>query len=140
RNREAHAATAAPMELKPDQLVAQVARQPLQPAYLVAGPETLHVLEAADAVRARARADGAEREVFEAEGREPDWDALSASFGAPGLFASRRLLELRLPNGKPGKTGSEVIMAFCANPPPDRSEERRVGTEGTSHRTTDRQT
>ena len=107
------------MELKPDQLVAQAGRQPLQPAYLVAGPETLHVLEAADAIRARARADGAEREVFEAEGREPDWDSLSASFGAPGLFASRRLLELRLPSGKPGKVGAEVIGAFCANPPPD---------------------
>ena len=107
------------MELKPDQLVAQAASQPLRPVYLVAGPETLHVLEAADAIRARARAEGAEREVFEAEGREPDWDALAASFDAPGLFASRRLLELRLPSGKPGKTGSEVIMSFCANPAPD---------------------
>src|SRR5690606_25845184 len=116
---ESDAARPGPMELKPEQLVAHVGKQPLQPAYLVAGPETLHVLEAADAVRARARGEGAEREVFEAEGREPDWDALSASFDAPGLFASRRLLELRLPNGKPGKTGSEVIMAFCANPPPD---------------------
>ncbi len=107
------------MELKPEQLAAQAAGQPLRPAYLVAGPEMLHVLEAADAIRARARAEGAEREVFEAEGREPDWDSLSASFGAPGLFASRRLIELRLPGGKPGKTGAEVISAFCADPAPD---------------------
>ncbi|KAF1685514.1 DNA polymerase III subunit delta [Pseudoxanthomonas broegbernensis] len=107
------------MELRPEQLVAQAGKQPLQPAYLVAGPETLHVLEAADAVRARARADGAEREVFELDGRDIDWDALSASFAAPGLFASRRLLEVRLPSGKPGKVGAEVIAGFCADPPPD---------------------
>jgi len=107
------------MELRPEQLVSQVGRQPLQPAYLVAGPETLLVLEAADAVRARARAEGAEREVFEVEGRDLDWDALSASFSAPGLFASRRLIEVRLPSGKPGKTGAEVLAGFCAAPPPD---------------------
>ncbi len=107
------------MELRPEQLVAQAGTQPLRPAYLVAGPETLLVLEAADAVRARARADGAEREVFDGEGRDPDWDALSASFSAPGLFASRRLLEVRLPGGKPGKAGAEVISGFCADPPPD---------------------
>ncbi|MBP8804938.1 MAG: DNA polymerase III subunit delta, partial [Pseudoxanthomonas sp.] len=54
------------MELRPDQLAAQAAAQPLRPVYLVAGPEPLLVLEAADAIRARARAEGAEREVFEA--------------------------------------------------------------------------
>lgn len=107
------------MELRPDQLAAQVGGQPLQAAYLVAGPETLHVLEAADAIRARARAEGAEREVFDGDGRDPDWDGLAASFNAPSLFASRRLIELRLPTGKPGKTGAEVIGEFCDNPPGD---------------------
>lgn len=107
------------MELRPDQLATQDAGQPLRPVYLVAGAETLHVLEAADAVRARARAEGAEREVFDADGREPDWDALSASFNAPSLFSSRRLLELRLPGGKPGKVGAQVIGEFCDNPPGD---------------------
>ncbi|UNK49369.1 DNA polymerase III subunit delta [Lysobacter sp. S4-A87] len=115
------------MELKPEQLVAQLGLDqatppPLRPAYLIAGPEPLRVLEAADAVRAAARRQGiAEREVFEAEGnqREPDWNGLSASFRAPSLFASRRLVEVRLPSGKPGKEGAEVISDFCADPPMD---------------------
>lgn len=110
------------MELKPEQLATQVASEPLRPAYLIAGPEPLRVLEAADAVRAAARQQGiAEREVFEAEGnqREPDWNALEASFRAHSLFASRRLVELRLPTGKPGKDGAEVISGFCADPPQD---------------------
>ena len=109
------------MELKPDRLAAHLASGPLRPAWLIAGPEALLVLEAADAVRASAREQGiVEREVFDAEGsREPDWDALDASFRAPSLFASRRLIELRLPTGKPGVEGAKVIAGFCADPPPD---------------------
>jgi DNA polymerase-3 subunit delta len=110
------------MESSPEQLAARIARDPLAPAYLVAGQEPLRVLEAADAIRAAARAQGiAEREVFMAEGnqREPDWDALSASFRAPSLFATRRLLELRLPTGKPGTEGAKVIVDFCNDPPAD---------------------
>lgn len=110
------------MELTPERLAAQLAAEPLRPAYLIAGPEPLRVLEAADALRAQARAQGyAEREVFEAEGnqREPDWDALHATLSAPSLFSARRLIELRLPTGKPGKQGAELISDFCADPAPD---------------------
>ena len=110
------------MQPSPEQLAARVASEPLAPAYLIAGQEPLRVLEAADAVRAAARAQGiAEREVFMAEGnqREPDWDAMVASFRAPSLFATRRLLELRLPTGKPGNEGAKVIVDFCDAPPAD---------------------
>jgi DNA polymerase III subunit delta len=108
------------MELTPDRLPAQLAAEPLRPAYLIAGPEPLRVLEAADAVRMRAKETGfAEREVFDADGRDFDWNTLDATFRAPSLFASRRLVELRLPTAKPGKEGAQVIGAFCAEPPAD---------------------
>lgn len=109
------------MELKPEQLASQLGSGPLKPAYLIAGPETLRVLEAADALRMAARAQGyTEREVYEQEGnREPDWNGMAASFNAPSLFASRRLIELRLPTTKPGKDGSRLIEEFCASPPAD---------------------
>lgn len=108
------------MELRPEQLASQAASQPLAPVYLIAGPELLRVLEAADAVRARARAEGiGEREVFDADGRDFDWGQLASSFNAPSLFSARRLVELRLPTGKPGKEGAEVISDFCAQPPAD---------------------
>jgi DNA polymerase-3 subunit delta len=35
------------------------------------------------------------------------------------LFATRRLLDLRLPTGRPGTEGAKAINEFCANPPPD---------------------
>lgn len=108
------------MELTPERLPTQLASEPLRPVYLIAGPEPLRVLEAADAVRAHARAQGiAEREVFEMEGRDVDWDALCASFRAPSLFASQRLIELRLPTTKPGKEGAQVIADYCDDPPGD---------------------
>lgn len=108
------------MELTTERLVVQLPGEPLRPVYLVAGSETLRVLEAADAVRARARAEGvAEREVFEAEGRGFDWKQIEASLHAPSLFAARRLLEVRLPGGKPGKDGAQLLADFCADPPPD---------------------
>ncbi|HJR73253.1 MAG TPA: DNA polymerase III subunit delta [Luteimonas sp.] len=124
------------MELTPERLAAQLGAEPLRPAYLIAGPEPLRVLEAADALRQQARAQGyAEREVFEAEGnqREPDWDALYASLSAPGLFSARRLIELRLPTGKPGKQGAELISDFCADPAPDVSLAVIAGEWSKSH-------
>ena len=110
------------MELKPEQLAAQLEAGPLLPAYLIAGTEVLRVLEGADAVRAAARAQGIdEREVFEFDGRqsEDDWNALHASLAAPSLFASRRLIEVRIPSGKPAKPGAQMIVDYCQAPPPD---------------------
>jgi DNA polymerase-3 subunit delta len=107
------------MELRADRFDRQLAGEPLRPAYLIAGPEPLRVQEAADAVRARARAEGfSEREVFDVDASF-DWNSLGQGVAALSLFASRRLFDLRLPTGKPGKEGSEAIREYCANPPPD---------------------
>jgi len=97
----------------------QIAAGELAPAYLLAGAEHLLVIEAADAVRARAKALGyAEREVLDVEANF-DWNRLADSGRSMSLFASRRLLELRLPTGRPGKDGSAAIIEYCASPPPD---------------------
>ncbi len=107
------------MELRSDRLERQLASEPLRPVYLIAGGEPLLVQEAADAVRARAREEGfGEREVFDAEGSF-DWDSLTMGLAALSLFSTRRLFDLRLPTGKPGKDGSAAIQAYCADPPPD---------------------
>lgn len=107
------------MPINPQQLERELTGDRLAPVYLIAGSEDLLRLEAADAVRARAKALGfAEREVFEVAAGF-DWNAVSMSFCAMSLFASRRVIDLRLPTGKPGKDGAAVIEAYCANPPPD---------------------
>lgn len=91
----------------------------LKPIYLIAGEEHLLVIEAADALRARARELGyGEREVHDVEAGF-DWNDLARSGAAMSLFASQRLIELRLPTGKPGTEGSEAIREWCDRSPSD---------------------
>lgn len=102
------------MKLSPDSLPRHLERQ-LLPVYLVSGDEPLLATEAADALRARARALGfTEREVHVLD-RGTDWDAVRASAGTLSLFAARRILELRLPTGKPGVTGGRVLASLAAS-------------------------
>jgi DNA polymerase-3 subunit delta len=104
--------------LKFEQLEAQLQRG-LSPVYLIAGPELLLVQEGRDAVlRAAAAAGFEEREVIEVDQRF-DWDRLGAASAAPSLFASRRVLDLRLPTGKPGRDGGKVLSEWAAQPDPD---------------------
>jgi len=91
----------------------QIAGSELKPVYLLAGEEHLLVLEAADALRARARALGyAEREILDVDQRF-DWNALAQSASAMSLFAQRKLIDLRLPGGRPGVEGSAAIVEYC---------------------------
>ncbi len=106
------------MRLRYEQLASHL-QQGLKPLYLISGDEPLQLMEAADAIRARAREQGfGEREVLHAEGGF-DWNALSAASGSLSLFAEQRLLELRLPSGKPGKEGGAALVEYAASPPPD---------------------
>ncbi len=91
----------------------------LAPIYLIAGAEDLLRIEAADALRARAKTLGfTERQVFDVEGSF-DWNAVHASLAAMSLFSSQRIIELRLPTTKPGKDGGKLIEDYCAQPAPD---------------------
>ena len=86
--------------------------------YLVSGDEPLLVDEAADVIRAAARAAGyADRSVFFIE-RGFSWDELRQATQAMSLFADRRLFELRMPSGKPDK-GAELLIDIASRPPPD---------------------
>jgi DNA polymerase III subunit delta len=91
----------------------------LAPAWLVAGDEPLLVGEAADAIRARARAGGyTGRELLFVEPRF-DWDRLRSELRSLSLFAERRILEIRLPQAKPGLDGSRALVAALEAPSPD---------------------
>jgi DNA polymerase III subunit delta len=89
-------------------------RKGLAPLYAVHGPEALLALEAADRIRESARKDGCtEREVFFAE-PGADWNRMSAAAANLSLFATKRLVEIRIPTGKPGTEGAKAIEAWCA--------------------------
>jgi len=91
----------------------------IQPLYAIHGAEALLALEAADRIRDAARKDGAtEREIFFAE-PGADWSKLTASAANMSLFASKRLVEIRIPTGKPGAEGGKAITAYCNKLPDD---------------------
>ena len=106
------------MKLTSDSLPAHLAQR-LLPAYLISGDEPLLSGEAADAVRARARAAGfSEREVHFIE-RAADWDEVRASTGNLSLFGSRRLVEIRLSSARPGAAGNAALVALLEARDPD---------------------
>lgn len=106
------------MRITAEQL-AQHLKRTLAPLYIVYGDEPLLAIEAADRIRARARAEGhLEREVLTAE-QHFDWSQLRISGQSQSLFATRRLLEIRIPGGKPGVDGSQALQQYSAQLPPD---------------------
>lgn len=106
------------MKLAADKLSVHL-RGTLAPVYLIAGDEPLQREEAADAVIAAAKSQGyTDREVLFAE-RAFDWKQLAGASANLSLFASKRILELRLPTGKPGEDGAEALSAYARAPAPD---------------------
>ena len=86
----------------------------LRPLYLLHGDEPLLIQEAADAIRAAARAQGfAERTVHQVAGAHFDWSAVLAAGSSLSLFADRQMVEIRIPSGKPGKDGSAALQQIA---------------------------
>ena len=96
------------MQLRAEQLASHLGKT-LAPLYILHGNEPLLVLEAADALRAAARRQGFdEREVL-VVGQGFKWDALTLASGNLSLFGSRKVIDLRIPTGKPGRDGGDAL-------------------------------
>lgn len=103
------------MQVRADQLPQALTRG-LKSLYTVHGDEPLLVQEAADTIRAAARRQGhTERQVHVVTGAHFDWSGLLGASSAMSLFADKQLIEIRIPGGKPGKEGSEVLQRYCAH-------------------------
>ena len=106
------------MNLRANQLAAHLERS-LAAVYTIHGDEPLLAMEAGDAIRAAARRAGCdEREVLVVE-KGFDWDAFRATNANLGLFGSRKLIDLRIPSGKPGVDGAKALESAASNPAPD---------------------
>jgi DNA polymerase-3 subunit delta len=106
------------MQLRPEALDSQLARG-LAPLYVITSDEHLLALEAADKIRRAARAQGySERDVLTVE-RTFKWGELLAANQAMSLFGDKKLIELRIPGGKPGKDGSAALQNYAKDLNPD---------------------
>lgn len=104
------------MILRPDQLQAQLGKA-LAPLWTVHGNEPLLVLEAADAIRAAAKKQGYEERETLVVGQGFRWDSLTLAAGNMSLFGGSKLIDLRIPTGKPGRDGGEALQRHAANLP-----------------------
>ncbi|MBP7564488.1 MAG: DNA polymerase III subunit delta [Burkholderiaceae bacterium] len=101
------------MQLAAAQLAAHL-QKGLRPLYTLHGDEPLLVQEAADAIRAAARAQGyTERTSHTVAGAHFDWSEVLAAGGSLSLFADRQIVEVRIPSGKPGKDGSAALQQLA---------------------------
>lgn len=101
------------MQVAANQLEAQLQRG-LKSLYTLHGDEPLLVQEAADAIRAAARAQGyTERTSHTVAGAHFDWSEVLAAGGSLSLFAERQIVEIRIPSGKPGKDGSVALQQLA---------------------------
>jgi DNA polymerase-3 subunit delta len=103
------------MQLAPAQLAAHL-KQGLQALYVLVGDEPLAHRECLDAIRQAARLQGFDERNSLLVERAFNWQQI-ASYGASiSLFASRRLLEINVPSGKPGMEGGKALQALASQP------------------------
>lgn len=101
------------MQLSPAQLSQHLSKG-LKSLYTLHGDEALLIQEAADAIRAAARAQGfTERSVHTVAGAHFDWSEVLAAGGSMSLFGDKQIVEVRIPSGKPGKEGSPAIQKMA---------------------------
>lgn len=101
------------MQIAANQIHAQLQRG-LKSLYTLHGDEPLLIQEAADAIRAVARAQGyTERTVHTVAGAHFDWSEVLAAGGSLSLFADKQIVEIRIPSGKPGKDGSAALQQLA---------------------------
>lgn len=100
------------MRLYPEKLADHL-QQKLLPVYVVSGDEPLLLQECCDQIRQKARAEHCnEREIIEGGVSNFNWQDILHSASNMSLFAHRKLIELRLPSGKPGAEGSKALCEY----------------------------
>lgn len=103
------------MQLNVEQLAKQLQRGPA-PLYFISGDEPLLIEDCIQAIRAAAVSAGfGEREVINVESGF-DWNAFYVSLQSGSLFSNRRLIELRLPTGRPGEAGGKLLAELARSP------------------------
>lgn len=106
------------MKIQANQLSSHLLKS-LAPCYLVTGDEFLLVDEALDTIRSAARKRGFTSRELHVATTGFDWNGLTASTGNYSLFAEQRIVELRLPTGKPGAAGSAAIIELVEQSGPE---------------------
>lgn len=104
------------MKIYPEKLASNL-KEEIKPIYIVSGDEALLIQEACDSIRFMLRQSGySERDLFHVDAAF-DWQQILYSASSMSLFAEKKLIELRMPSGKPGDKGAKVLKSYVDNIP-----------------------
>eukprot|EP00119_Amphimedon_queenslandica_P020555 XP_019860974.1 PREDICTED: uncharacterized protein LOC109589311 [Amphimedon queenslandica] len=106
------------MKIRPDALASHLRRKTAN-IYLVHGAEALQREESLDAIRAAAKAKGFDERVVLYAETGFDWNTLKVQATSLSLFAQKKLIDLRLAGGSPGKEGGQTLAWYAGSPPAD---------------------
>ncbi len=106
------------MWLKAEQLPSALAKQ-LAPIYFLSGDEPLQLGEAADAVRRAAKNSGYEGRELLTVDTNFSWGDFLRAADSMSIFSEKKVIDLRIPSGKPGAEGSKALVNYCARVPED---------------------
>ncbi len=106
------------MRIKLEQLAGAL-KNNLAAFYFITGDEPLQLGEAADAIRLAVKKQGyTTREVLTVE-TGFEWNELGIEADSFSIFADKKLIDLRMPSGKPGAEGSKALIKYCQRVPED---------------------
>jgi len=106
------------MRLKPELLLGSL-KKVLEPIYIVTGDEPLQVGETTDLIRKQALEQGySSREILDVDAKF-DWNLLIHQTENLSLFSDKKIIDLRIPKGKPGREGSAALVEYCKRIPED---------------------
>ena len=86
-------------------------QQKLSTLYVICGDENLLVQEAIDEIRKKAREAGfSERIRHKVAGAQFDWTSVLFAVSAQSLFSEKKIVEINISSGKPGKNGGLMLQ------------------------------
>ncbi|MCC2615810.1 DNA polymerase III subunit delta [Aestuariibacter halophilus] len=106
------------MQVYPNRLSSQL-QQSLANHYLVFGDEPQQKIDALDQIRHAARQQGFDERQSLLADNQFEWRELLDATQTMSLFASRQLIELELPSGKPGTEGAKILTELAQQPNAD---------------------
>ncbi|MDN4501247.1 DNA polymerase III subunit delta [Alteromonadaceae bacterium BrNp21-10] len=106
------------MQVYPNRFQDQLGGE-LKPFYLIFGDEPQQRIECIELIRQAARKQGFdERQSFTVD-NQFSWNQLLDASQSMSLFASREIIEINLPTGKPGAEGSKMLVNIAEHTHPD---------------------
>jgi len=109
------------MQLTAGQLTSYLQQHGLPPLLCIFGDTPLLIDDSLQLLRQYAKQQGVDEREYHRQDANFDWRMLSQPSNNLSLFSNHRLIELELPEGKPGRDGGDALRNYADNPVVDQT-------------------